>query len=206
MGRHPRHRGRPAGRRPCARVDGPLKAGAPYAIVSWPLGVEGRKRHAACTIFDAAARALASSREPWIELPRPVGRAYRQSRASSDVQFKGKVLIRGGTLVGSVAPPTTVSRSAQDRAPERPHSRWARSCSPVHTRPLPGWTTTGASEPRKHGAERAALQSRFAGVGSRAGTQRGPIACNEAVAPSESRQAARRASCLRWKRKDPRVP
>jgi hypothetical protein len=51
-----------------ARIDGPVRAGAPHAIVSWPLTVEGRKRQAACAIFDADGRALALSRAFWIEL------------------------------------------------------------------------------------------------------------------------------------------
>jgi hypothetical protein len=51
-----------------ARIEGPVRAGAPHAIISWPLTVEGRKRHAACAIFDADGRALALSRALWIEL------------------------------------------------------------------------------------------------------------------------------------------
>ena len=52
-----------------ARIDAPVTAGAPHAIVAWPLTVDGRKRRAACAIFDAAGRPLALSRALWIELP-----------------------------------------------------------------------------------------------------------------------------------------
>jgi hypothetical protein len=50
-------------------VDRPVVAGAPYAIVSWKIGVDGpRKRTAGCAIFDAEGRAVARSRALWIEL------------------------------------------------------------------------------------------------------------------------------------------
>lgn len=51
-----------------ARIDAPVRADAPHAIISWPLTVEGRKRHAACAIFDEDGRPLALSRALWIEL------------------------------------------------------------------------------------------------------------------------------------------
>jgi acyl-CoA thioesterase FadM len=51
-----------------ARVDHPVRVGEPYAIVSWPLDVDGRKRHAAAALFDADGRLLAESRALWIEL------------------------------------------------------------------------------------------------------------------------------------------
>ena len=51
-----------------ARIDAPVRAGVPNTIVAWPLTVVGRKRRAACTIFDATGRALALSRALWIEL------------------------------------------------------------------------------------------------------------------------------------------
>jgi hypothetical protein len=53
-----------------ARIDHPILARAPHAIVSWRLSVDGRKRHAACAIFDANGQALALSRALWIELRR----------------------------------------------------------------------------------------------------------------------------------------
>ena len=51
-----------------ARIDAPVMAGEPHAIVSWPLDVEGRKRHAACAIYGANGVPLALSRALWIEL------------------------------------------------------------------------------------------------------------------------------------------
>jgi hypothetical protein len=51
-----------------ARMDRPVAAGEPHAIVSWLLGVDGRKRNSACAIFDADGQALAVSRALWIEL------------------------------------------------------------------------------------------------------------------------------------------
>jgi hypothetical protein len=51
-----------------ARIDHPVAIGEPHAIVSWPLGVDGRKRHAAAALFDADGRMLAESRALWIEL------------------------------------------------------------------------------------------------------------------------------------------
>jgi hypothetical protein len=51
-----------------ARVDEPVRVGEPYAIVSWPLEVDGRKRYAAAALFDAGGRLIAASRAIWIEL------------------------------------------------------------------------------------------------------------------------------------------
>lgn len=51
-----------------ARIDRPIAVGEPHAIVSWLLGVDGRKRNSACAIFDADGQALAISRALWIEL------------------------------------------------------------------------------------------------------------------------------------------
>jgi hypothetical protein len=51
-----------------ARIDRPVTAGEPHAIVSWLLGVDGRKRNSACAIFNGAGHALAASQALWIEL------------------------------------------------------------------------------------------------------------------------------------------
>jgi hypothetical protein len=51
-----------------ARLDHPVLVGEPHAIVSWPLEVDGRKRHAAAALFDAEGRLLCASRALWIEL------------------------------------------------------------------------------------------------------------------------------------------
>ena len=49
-------------------LDRPVPAGRGYALVSWPLEVDGRKRHAGAALFDAEGRLLARSRALWIEL------------------------------------------------------------------------------------------------------------------------------------------
>ena len=51
-----------------ARIEAPVRAGEPHALVSWELGREGRKREAACVLFDSAGSVLARSRALWIEL------------------------------------------------------------------------------------------------------------------------------------------
>jgi hypothetical protein len=54
-----------------ARIDREVLVGEPHAIVSWPLQVDGRKRHAAAALFDSGGRLLAASRALWIELKTP---------------------------------------------------------------------------------------------------------------------------------------
>jgi hypothetical protein len=51
-----------------ARLGCSVRVGEPHAIVSWPLAVEGRKRHSACALFDSEQRLLCASRALWIEL------------------------------------------------------------------------------------------------------------------------------------------
>jgi hypothetical protein len=51
-----------------ARLGCPVLVGEPHALVSWPLLVDGRKRHAACALFDSEGRLLCASRALWIEL------------------------------------------------------------------------------------------------------------------------------------------
>jgi hypothetical protein len=53
-----------------ARLACPVRVGEAHALVSWPLEVDGRKRHAACALFDSEGRLLAASRALWIELRR----------------------------------------------------------------------------------------------------------------------------------------
>ena len=53
-----------------ARLDAPVTIGEPHVILSWPLAVEGRKRHAAAALFDGDGRLLCVSRALWIELRR----------------------------------------------------------------------------------------------------------------------------------------
>lgn len=51
-----------------ASLHAPVPAGEPHALVSWELGRDGRKREAACVLFDAGGTILARSRALWIEL------------------------------------------------------------------------------------------------------------------------------------------
>ena len=54
-----------------ARIGCDVRAGERHALVSWPLEVDGRKRHAACALFDESGRLLCASRALWIELRDP---------------------------------------------------------------------------------------------------------------------------------------
>jgi hypothetical protein len=51
-----------------ARLGCSVNVGERHAILSWPLAEEGRKRHAACALFDSAGRLLCASQALWIEL------------------------------------------------------------------------------------------------------------------------------------------
>ena len=57
-----------------ASLDGPVHAGESYAIVTWPLAREGRKRRAGAALFDAAGAVLGCSRALWMELQDEEGR------------------------------------------------------------------------------------------------------------------------------------
>jgi hypothetical protein len=54
-----------------ARLGCSVEVGERHAILSWPLATDGRKRHAACALFDSAGRLLCASRAHWIELRAP---------------------------------------------------------------------------------------------------------------------------------------
>jgi hypothetical protein len=51
-----------------ARLGCGVRVNEPHALVSWPLGVDGRKRHAASALFDERGLLLCASRALWIEL------------------------------------------------------------------------------------------------------------------------------------------
>ena len=53
-----------------ARLGRPVQVGESHALLSWPLGVDGRKRRAACALFDSEGRLLCASSALWIELRR----------------------------------------------------------------------------------------------------------------------------------------
>lgn len=51
-----------------ARLDAPVEPGRPHVVLSWPLEVDGRKRHAGAALFSEAGALMAVSRALWIEL------------------------------------------------------------------------------------------------------------------------------------------
>ena len=51
-----------------ARLDAEVEPGRPHVLISWPLEVDGRKRHAGAALFSSHGRLLAVSRALWIEL------------------------------------------------------------------------------------------------------------------------------------------
>jgi hypothetical protein len=51
-----------------ARIREPVRAGDTYTIVSWPIAVDGRKRHAGAALYAPGGDVLAVSRALWIEL------------------------------------------------------------------------------------------------------------------------------------------
>ncbi len=51
-----------------ARLGCSVKVGEEHSIVSWPLGVDGRKREAAAALYDSSGRFLCASKALWIEL------------------------------------------------------------------------------------------------------------------------------------------
>ena len=54
-----------------ARVGCSVRVGEQHSIVSWPVGVDGRKREAAAALFDSSGRFLCASKALWIELRAP---------------------------------------------------------------------------------------------------------------------------------------
>jgi hypothetical protein len=53
------------------RVLAPVRAGEPHTIVSWPVALDGRKRHAGAALHSDDGELLALSRALWIELKPP---------------------------------------------------------------------------------------------------------------------------------------
>jgi hypothetical protein len=49
----------------------PVHAGQPHTIVSWPIALDGRKRHAGAALHSADGALLAVARALWIELKPP---------------------------------------------------------------------------------------------------------------------------------------
>jgi hypothetical protein len=51
-----------------ARLGCPVLADEEHVVLSWPLAMDGRKRHGAAALYDSHGRFLAASRALWIEL------------------------------------------------------------------------------------------------------------------------------------------
>jgi hypothetical protein len=51
-----------------ASIDQPVHVGRPHVLVSWPIEIDGRKRHAGVALFDSEGTVLASARALWIQL------------------------------------------------------------------------------------------------------------------------------------------
>jgi hypothetical protein len=54
-----------------ARRLGDVEAGRPHIAVSWPIGIDGRKRHAGSALFTADGELRAYARALWVELRSP---------------------------------------------------------------------------------------------------------------------------------------
>lgn len=50
------------------KVEGAVQPERPYVIVSWPIEVDGRKRHSGAALFAEGGQLLAGARALWIEL------------------------------------------------------------------------------------------------------------------------------------------
>jgi hypothetical protein len=53
------------------RILAPVTAGEPHTIVSWPIAIDGRKRHSGAALHTATGELMAVSRALWIELKLP---------------------------------------------------------------------------------------------------------------------------------------
>jgi hypothetical protein len=51
-----------------ARLERPVQVGRPHVVTSWPVELDGRKRHSGSAIFSAEGDLLAAARALWIEL------------------------------------------------------------------------------------------------------------------------------------------
>jgi hypothetical protein len=54
-----------------ARILAPVRPGEAHTIVSWPIEIDGRKRHAGAALHDADGGLMAVARALWIELKPP---------------------------------------------------------------------------------------------------------------------------------------
>jgi hypothetical protein len=51
-----------------AAIEGEVHSGETYALLSWPLGIEGRKHHSAVALYDAEGTVVARAEALWIAL------------------------------------------------------------------------------------------------------------------------------------------
>jgi hypothetical protein len=51
-----------------ARINGKIQAGEEHVVMAWPVGVEGRKRHAGAAVLSPDGEVLAVARALMIEL------------------------------------------------------------------------------------------------------------------------------------------
>jgi hypothetical protein len=49
------------------RIDAPVAVGEEHVVLAWPLGVDGRKRHAAAAVLDGDGAVLALARGLLVE-------------------------------------------------------------------------------------------------------------------------------------------
>jgi hypothetical protein len=49
------------------RIDGPVLAGEEHVVISWPTGVDGRKRHAGCAVLSSEGETLAVAQALLVE-------------------------------------------------------------------------------------------------------------------------------------------
>jgi len=52
----------------CARIDGTAKAGERCIVIGWPLGTDGRKRHAGSAVFSESGLLIGVARATWIQI------------------------------------------------------------------------------------------------------------------------------------------
>ena len=146
----------PAGgpRPPHARLGCPGSRQRAPLLLSWPLGMDGRKRHRACALFDDDGRMICASQALWIELEghaRAVdwaGQRDRTRRSTAPVpSVKPRVVSRSrwrGTRHGGARRPR---RRVQPglHLPEghRPEGAARGPRPPDHAPGAPGWRARG---------------------------------------------------------------
>ena len=146
-----------------AAIDEEPAIGEPHVLVSWELGRDGRKRDAACVLFDADGRALARSRALWIELRAGVGSPavaathfrtcpFCEATCGLEVTLEG-TRRRGGPrrLRGRLQPRLHLPQGDRPQAPargRRPADARRSSSSPTAASRRPRWDEAFARDRR----------------------------------------------------------